>query len=103
MSNGTFGEIISADIPILLMFFADTPQLGTNSPRAHIDLKDLAAHYGDKVKVVKIDQYKNTDLCDALRVSHNPTYIVYNSGKIIHKIATYTKISKLKSLLKPLL
>jgi len=73
-----FGEIISADKPVLIDFYADwnefEPSLDT--------LRDVAAALGDKAKVIKIDIQQNEILAEALRVKGNPTFIIYKDGEM---------------------
>jgi thioredoxin len=74
-----FGELINADIPVLIDFFAhwDEPKDVLNDV-----LRDVAAALGDKAKVIKVDIEKNETLANALRIKGNPTYIIYKNGEM---------------------
>ncbi len=74
-----FGELINADIPVLIDFFAhwDEPKDTLNDV-----LRDVAAALGDKAKVIKVDIDKNETLANALRIKGNPTYIIYKNGEM---------------------
>lgn len=74
-----FGELIDLQIPVLLDFFTEWDQA---SVAMHPVLKDVAAALGDKVKVIKIDVDKNTDLAEALRVKSLPTLMIYKQGEM---------------------
>ena len=74
-----FGEIIDVDIPVLLEFFTEWNQQST---AMHPVLRDVAAAFGDKAKVIKIDVDKNKDLAEALRVKGLPTLIIYKDGEM---------------------
>lgn len=74
-----FGELIEADIPVLLDFYTEW-----NEPSAamHPVLRDVAAALGDKARVIKIDVDKNKELADALRVKGLPTLMIYKNGEM---------------------
>lgn len=74
-----FGELIDLQIPVLLEFFTEWDNA---SVAMHPVLKDVAAALGDKVKVIKIDVDKNTDLAEALRVKSLPTLMIYKQGEM---------------------
>ncbi len=75
-----FGELIDADIPILLDFYTDWNEQSTSM---HPVLKDVAAALGDKAKVIKIDVDKNQELAEALRVKGLPTLMIYKGGEMV--------------------
>ena len=65
-----FGELISAEIPVLIDFYSDWNAIENNLDT----LRNVAAALGEKAKVIKIDIKKNETLADALRVKGNPTF-----------------------------
>lgn len=73
-----FGEIISADKPVLIDFYADWGDVDVNLDT----LRNVAAALGDKAKVIKIDIDKNEILAEALRVKGNPTFMIYKGGEM---------------------
>lgn len=74
-----FGELINADIPVLIDFFAHWDE---SKETLNDVLRDVAAALGDKAKVIKIDIDKNETLVNALRIKGNPTYIIYKKGEM---------------------
>ena len=73
-----FGELISAEKPVLIDFYFDWDDAENN-----IDtLRDMAAELGDKAKVIKIDIKINETLAEALRVQGNPTFMIYINGEM---------------------
>ncbi|NQW35740.1 MAG: thioredoxin [Flavobacteriales bacterium] len=74
-----FGELINAEIPVLIDFFSHWDE-STEMPNDV--LRDVAAALGDRAKVVKIDKDKNEALANALRIKGNPTYIIYKKGEM---------------------
>jgi len=75
-----FGELIDANIPILLSFYTDWNDPSTEM---HPVLRDVAAAMGDNGKVVKIDVDKNPKLAEALRIKGLPTLMIYKSGEMV--------------------
>lgn len=75
-----FGELIDANIPVLLDFYTDW---NDSSIAMHPVLRDVAAAMGDKAKVIKIDVDKNEELSEALRVKGLPTLMIYMSGEMV--------------------
>lgn len=74
-----FGELISAQVPVLLDFYTDWNE---QSKDMHPVLRDVAAALGDKAKVIKIDVEKNKDLAEALRIKGLPTLMIYKNGEM---------------------
>ncbi|EAS20412.1 thioredoxin family protein [Nonlabens mediterrranea] len=74
-----FGELISADVPVLLNFFTEWNE---DSVGMHEILRDVAAALGDNAKVIKINVDKNQELSDALRIKGLPTLIIYRNGEM---------------------
>ncbi|PTX63869.1 thioredoxin 1 [Kordia periserrulae] len=75
-----FGDLISANIPILLDFYTEWNE---QSKAMHAVLRDVAAALGDKAKVIKIDVDKNKELAEALRVKGLPTLMIYKHGEMV--------------------
>ena len=73
-----FGELISAEEPVLIDFYFDWEDADNNLDT----LRDVAAALGDKAKVIKIDIDKNETLANALRIKGNPTFIIYKDGEM---------------------
>lgn len=74
-----FGELINAQVPVLLDFYTEWNEQST---AMHPVLRDVAAALGDKAKVIKIDVDKNKDLADALRIKGLPTLMIYKDGEM---------------------
>jgi thioredoxin 1 len=75
-----FGELINANIPILLDFYTEWNE---QSKAMHPVLRDVAAAVGDRAKVIKIDVDKNKELAEALRVKGLPTLMIYKGGEMV--------------------
>ena len=79
-----FGELINAEIPVLIDFYTEWNE---QSIAMHEIIRDVAAALGDKAKVIKIDVDKNQELADALRIKGVPTLMIYKSGQMIWRQA----------------
>ena len=79
MIMAKFGELISANVPVLFNFFTNW-----NEDTIAMDavLRNVAAALGDKAKVVKIDIENNEQLSEALRIKGVPTFIIYKNGEM---------------------
>jgi len=75
-----FGELISAQVPVLIDFYTDWNE---SSVSMHPVIRDVAAALGDKAKVIKIDVDKNQELAEALRIKGLPTLMIYKEGLMI--------------------
>jgi thioredoxin 1 len=75
-----FGELINAEIPVLIDFYTEWNE---QSIAMHEVIRDVAAALGDKAKVIKIDVDKNQELADALRIKGVPTLMIYKAGQMM--------------------
>lgn len=55
--------------------------------------------FGDDIKVIKIDTDKNAELCDALRIKHIPTVLIYKDGEQRRRLEVNIKFEYLTSLI----
>jgi len=74
-----FGELINAEVPVLLNFFTEWNE---DSVSMHEVLRNVAAALGDNAKVIKINIDKNQELSDALRIKGLPTLIIYKNAEM---------------------
>ncbi len=79
-----FGELISAEMPVLIDFYTEWNE---QSIAMHEIIRDVAAALGDKAKVIKIDVDKNQELADALRIKGVPTLMIYKGGQMVWRQA----------------
>lgn len=79
-----FGELISAEMPVLIDFYTEWNE---QSIAMHEIIRDVAAALGDKAKVIKIDVDKNQELADALRIKGVPTLMIYKAGQMVWRQA----------------
>jgi thioredoxin 1 len=74
----TFTDLIKQH-PLVLVDFSAT-WCGPCQMLAPI-LKDLKAHYGEKLSVIKIDVDKNNQLASTYRVQGVPTMLLFEDGQ----------------------
>lgn len=95
--KSNFNEIISADRPVLVDFFADW--CGPCKVLAPI-LNDAKAELGDGVKIVKIDVDKNQPLAEKYQVRGVPTLILFKNGKQIWRESGVVQKTQLVDLIR---
>lgn len=74
-----FGELISANVPVLFHFFTNWNE---ESLSMHPVLRDVAAVLGDRARIIKINVDKNPELSEALRIKGLPTLMIYQKGEM---------------------
>lgn len=74
-----FEDIVKADVPVLVDFFATW--CGP-CKMMHPILEDLHAKMGDNVKIITIDIDKNEALANSLNVRSVPTLMIFKDGEL---------------------
>ncbi len=78
--KANFDSIINSETPTLIDFFAEW--CGPCKVQSPI-LKEMAGELGGKVKVIKIDVDKNSEIASRYQIQSVPTLILFKNGKLI--------------------
>ena len=78
MSKSSFEKLKNSDKPILIDFKADW--CGPCKAFAPV-LKEVKKELGDKIRIIKIDVDKNTNLLKQVKIMGVPTIMIFCKGK----------------------
>ena len=79
---GKFQEIIKGEIPVLVDFYAEwCSPCKTMNPI----LKSIKKHFGDKLKIIKINVDNNQQVANKFQVKGIPTFILFQNSEILWK------------------
>ncbi|MDJ0822957.1 MAG: thioredoxin [Paracoccaceae bacterium] len=81
VTDATFdAEVKNSDVPVVVDFWAEwcgpCKQIGPS-------LEDLSEHYGDKVKIAKVDVDSNPNAAAALGVRGIPALYIFKNGEVV--------------------
>ena len=91
-----FSEIIKADKPVLVDFFATW--CGPCKMMTPI-LHELKTAMGDKVTILKIDVDKNPEVSSQFQVQGVPTLIIFKNGKVLWRQSGVVPAKELQGVL----
>lgn len=92
----TFGELIQSETPVLVDFSAEW--CGPCKMLAPI-LQEMAGHFGERLKIVKIDVDRNPGPAAHFQITGVPTMILFKQGNILWRQSGVVPAYQLKPLL----
>lgn len=95
-----FKEIISADKPVLVDFYATW--CGPCKMQAPI-LEQLKAKMGDGVTIIKIDVDRNAELASEYQIRSIPTLVIFKKGEALWRASGLQQIEILEEKLRSLM
>lgn len=94
----SFNEIIKGETPVLIDFHATW--CGPCQTLAPI-INDVKNHFGDKLRVLKIDVDKNVAASSKFKVRGVPTLILFKNGEIMWRQSGLMSRNDLKEKINP--
>ncbi|WP_314518610.1 thioredoxin [Xanthocytophaga agilis] len=92
----SFQEIINAETPVLVDFYATW--CGPCKVQAPI-LEDLSKRVGDQARILKIDVDKNPAVADKYGIQGVPTLMIFKNGKVVWRQSGVMQSNQLQKVL----
>lgn len=94
---GKFSDIVKSEIPTLVDFYATW--CGP-CQTMHPIMDRLKDDLGNKVRILKIDIDKNSDVAEKFKIRGVPTFILFKKGEILWRQSGVIDINTLKNKIK---
>ncbi|MDJ1497555.1 thioredoxin [Cytophagaceae bacterium DM2B3-1] len=92
----SFQEIINAETPVLVDFYATW--CGPCKVQAPI-LEDLSKRVGDQARILKIDVDKNPAVANKYGIQGVPTLMIFKQGKVVWRQSGVMQSNQLQKVL----
>ncbi len=94
-----FNDIIKGDKPVLIDFYADWCAPCKMMPPI---LKQVKSHFGDKIRILKVDVDRNQAIAQKWGIQSIPTVMVLQSGEMKFRQPGVMQANQLISVLEPM-
>lgn len=93
LDGNTFDEVVrTGELPVVVEFWAQwCPPCTTMGPI----LEELAADYGDRLRVVRVDADEEPELARRFEVVSVPTFLVFRRGEVENRMVGARSRSRL--------
>ncbi len=91
-----FNAFIHQDKPVLVDFWA--PWCGPCRMLAPV-LEEVAAGYGEKLAVGKVDVDKNEELARQFRVMNIPTMLLFKNGELVDRMMGFRPAAEIRAMI----
>lgn len=98
MLNNSFQEIINADKPVLVDFYAEWCGPCKQMPPI---LKDLKDKMGDQIRIFKVNVDQHNDVAAHFQVTSIPTLMIFKRGDLLWREPGIKTAKQLQQLLEP--
>jgi thioredoxin 1 len=92
-----FEDLIKSNLPVLVDFSAQWCAPCRMMPPI---LKEIKAHFGDKIRIITIDVDKNPKIAAKYQIQAVPTLILFRNGEVLWRQAGVVPARELIPLLK---
>jgi thioredoxin 1 len=94
-----FNDIIKGNKPVLIDFYADWCAPCKMMPPI---LKQVKSHFGDKIRILKVDVDRNRAIAQKWGIQSIPTVMVFQSGEMKFRQPGVMQANQLIAVLEPM-
>lgn len=89
-------EVLESSTPVLVHFWAPWCSI---CRLIEPSLNQLLMEWGEQLKLVSINADENLKLASSYRIATLPTVLLFQGGKVVHRLDSYQKREELRTIL----